>query len=140
MTSTLALTLPARHREVVLDTLLRRYGSQARALAATTARVRADRRSLPALLDARDDLAEVDALLDLVAWGAPGAEGRIELVGPPALVRDVVRSALAVSARRLAGDVERYERAEIGVDALRSAGAVVADALQAFLRIEASAR
>jgi hypothetical protein len=139
MTSTFAVTLPARHRDVVLDTLLHRYGEQARALVEASARVRADRDLLPALLDAREDLADIDALLDLVAWGGAGEGASVELVGPPALVREVVRCALAGAARRLAGDVERYERAEIAVDALRSAGTVVADTLHAFLRLEASA-
>ena len=138
MTSTLAVTLPARQRDVVFATVLDRYAAHAQALAESAARCADGRGSLEALAVAREDLAEVDALLDLLGWEPAVEDAPVELVGPPALVRDVVRSAVVVAARRLAREVERYEHAEVGTDALRVAGALVSDAMHAFLRLEAS--
>ncbi len=139
MTSTLAVTMPARQRDVVFETVLDRYAAHARALAESAARCASDRSSLAALAAARADLAEVDALLDLLGWEPAAGDPPVELVGPPALVRDIVRAAVITAARRLAREVERYERAEVEAEALRAAGTVVSDAMHAFLRLEASA-
>jgi hypothetical protein len=105
MNDIVCVTIPEDHVELVAETVLGLYGAHAEALGATAL----------AFLDGSDELAELehargelraieDALTDL-GWPRSASAGPVELVGPPRLLRELIRAALldAAAARRRGG-------------------------------------
>lgn len=139
MASTVSVTVPPDQGDAVIDTLLTLYQAKAEALRLAVLAYLDDRRCLDEVLEHRDEMAEIDALLDLTGWNFGARDRVVELVGPPALVREVVHATLAAAADVLARNVERYERAEIELDALTSAAHAVAVLLETFVTLEGAA-
>jgi hypothetical protein len=136
MASTVTVTVPPDRGDAVLEALLTRYRAQAEDLRAATAAYLDDRRDAAPVLEHREELAEIEGLLDLVGWRFGPRAGTVELVGPPGLVRAVVQGSLVAVAEAFARDVERYERAEIDLAHLRVAADAVAELTRVFLGIE----
>jgi hypothetical protein len=136
MASTVTVTVPPDRGDAVLEALLTRYRAQAEDLRAATAAYLDDRRDVAPVLEHREELAEIEGLLDLVGWRFGPRGGTVELVGPPGLVRAVVHGSLVAVAEAFARDVERYERAEIDLAHLRVAADAVAELTRVFLGIE----
>jgi hypothetical protein len=136
MASTVTVTVPPDQGDAVLDTLLTLYQAAAEALHAATLAYLDDRRSLEAVLAHRDDLAEIAALLDLVGWRFGPRVRDVELVGPPALIRETVYSTLVDAVEAVAGDLDRYERGEIELGAVGEDVRAAAVLFRVFVGLE----
>jgi hypothetical protein len=136
MASTVTVTVPSEQGEAVLETLLNLYQTQAEALHVATLAYLDDRDSLVRVLDARDELAEIEALIELVGWKFGGRAEPLELVGSPALVREAVHAMLVDAAEGFARGVDRYERGETGLGQLRAQAHAAATVLGLFIRLE----
>jgi hypothetical protein len=130
------VTIPGDHVDGVTATVLGLYGAHAEALGATAL----------AFLEGGDELAEVeharrelraieDALADL-GWPGTGRPGSVELVGPPRLLRELIRAALVDAANGVAAVVSRYEAGEEELPALRRAVDAVPALYDVFARFE----
>jgi hypothetical protein len=130
------LTIPGEQVEDVTSTVLGLYGARAEVLAA----------SAQAFLEGSDELAELehargelraaeDALADL-GWpdAAPGEPA--ELVGPPPLLREVMRTALLDAADAVVGVVSRYEAGGEELPAVRRAVEAVPALFDLFATFE----
>ena len=138
MALTVTVTMPAEQGDAVLDTLLTLYQALAEALQITTLTYLDDQRSLGPVLERRDELVEVEALIDLVGWGFGTRAAPFELSGPPALVRETVYSTLVDAAERFAQDIDRYENGEIELDRLQAQASSCAALFSVFMRVERS--
>ena len=115
------LTIPGEQVEGVISTVLGLYGARAEALAASAQAFLEGSDELAELEHARRDLrATEDALADL-GWpdAAPGEPA--ELVGPPLLLREVMRTALLDAADGVVEAVGRYEAGREELPAVRLA-------------------
>jgi hypothetical protein len=139
MASTVSVTVPPDQGDAVLAALLTLYQARAEALRGATLAFLDERRSATGVLEHREELLEVDSLLELVGWRFGARRTEIELVSGPALVREVVRATLAGAADALAHGVGRYERGEIELDALTGEARAVAELLHVFVGIERGA-
>jgi len=131
------VTIPADHVEGVIETALGLYGARAEALGATAL----------AFLDGGDDLAELehargelraieDALADL-GWPRGDRAGPVEVVGPPRVLRDVIRAALLDAANGVVTVVGRYEAGREELPAVQRAVEAVPALYELFARLEA---
>jgi hypothetical protein len=131
------VTIPADHVEGVTETVLGLYGARAEALGA----------SALAFLDGGDDVAELehargelraieDALADL-GWPRGDRAGPVEVVGPPRVLRDVIRAALLDAANGVVTVVSRYEAGREELPAVRRAVEAVPALYEVFARLEA---
>jgi hypothetical protein len=136
MASTVTVTVPPDQGDAVLDTLLNLYQTQAEALHVATLAYLDDRDSLAPVLDCRDELAEMEALIELTGWRFGARSEALELVGPPALVREVVFATLVQAAERFAVDVDRYESGEITLGELLAHEDASKTLFHLFLRFE----
>jgi hypothetical protein len=93
MALTVTVTMPPEQGDAVLDTLLTLYQALAEALQLSTLTYLDDKRSLGPVLERRDELVEVEALIDLLGWSF-GRVDPVELTGPPGLVRETVYATL----------------------------------------------
>jgi len=118
MASTVTVTVPPEQGDDVLDTLLTLYQSRAEALHVATLAYLEDRRSLEPVVEHRDDLTQIEALIDLAGWSFGPRIAPVELVGPPALVRETIYASLVDAAGAVARDLGRYERGEVELEQL----------------------
>lgn len=136
MASTATATVPPDQGDAVLDTLLNLYQAQAEALHAATLTYLGDHRSLRPVLEQRDELAEIDALIDLAGWRFGPRLAELELVGTPALVREVVYATLVDAVESVVRDVDRYERGELELVQLQAQVRTAAVLFGVFMRLE----
>jgi len=136
MASTVTVTVPPDQGDAVLDTLLTLYQAQAEALQVATLAYLDDRRSLEPVLEHRDELAEVEALIDLAGWRFGPRFAAVELVGPPALVREAVYATLVDAVEAVVRDLERYERGELELDVLQTRARAAVALFGVFAGIE----
>jgi hypothetical protein len=131
------VTIPADHVEAVTEAVLGLYGARAEALGATAL----------AFLDGSDDLAELehargelraieDALADL-GWPRADRAGPVEVVGPPRVLRELIRAALLDAANAVVAVVSRYEAGREELPAVRRAVDAVPVLYGVFARLEA---
>jgi hypothetical protein len=131
------LTIPGEQVETVTATVLGLYGARAEALAA----------SAQGLLEGGDELVEVehargelraveDALADL-GWPDAPHGVPVELVGPPRLLREVMRTALLDAADVVVETVCRYEAGGEELPAVRRAVDAVPALFDLFATFEA---
>jgi hypothetical protein len=139
MTSTVTATVPPDQGDLVLDTLLTLYQAHAEALHAATLVYLDDRASLAPVVEHRDDLTAVEALIDLVGWHFGARTAPVELVGDPGLVREVVFASLLDSAHTLSQAMARYEEGRCELGALNAAARSVSALFRVFSRLEATA-
>jgi hypothetical protein len=139
MASTLSVIVPPDQGDAVLDTLLTLYQAKAEALRLATLAYLDERESAAAVLDQRQELLDIDALLELVGWRFGPRSTAVELVGAPALVREVVHGTLAAAADAFARSIDRYERGEIELDALTGEARAIAALLSVFAGLESGA-
>jgi hypothetical protein len=103
------LTIPAHHVEGVTATVLGLYAARAEELGAAVSAFLDGREQVAELDQARGELrATEDALSDL-RWPCVGCDGTVELVGPPRVLRELMRAALSDAANGVAQAVVRYE-------------------------------
>jgi len=138
MALTVTVTMPPEQGDAVLDTLLTLYQALAEALQITTLTYLDDQRSLGPVLEHRDDLAEVEALIELIGWSFGARPAPFELTGSPALVRETVYATLLDATERFAQDIERYENGEIELEQLQAQASACAAMFSVFIRIERS--
>jgi hypothetical protein len=139
MASTVTVTVPPDQGDAVLDRLLALYQAQAEALHVATLAYLGDRRSLEPVLEHRDELAEIEALIDLAGWRFGPRVATLELVGPPGLVREAVYATLVDAAKAVVRDIDRYERGELELDELRARSRAADVLLVLFARLEEAA-
>jgi hypothetical protein len=131
------LTIPGEQVETVTATVLGLYGARAEALAA----------SAQGLLDGGDELVEVehargdlcaveDALTDL-GWPDQPPGVPVELVGPPRLLRELMRTALLDAADVVVETVCRYEAGGEELPAVRRAVEAIPALFDLFATFEA---
>jgi hypothetical protein len=131
------LTIPGEQVETVTATVLGLYGARAEALAA----------SAQGLLEGGDELVEVehargelraveDALADL-GWPHAPHGVPVELVGPPRLLREVMRTALLDAADAVVETVCRYEAGGEELPAVRRAVDAIPALFDLFATFEA---
>lgn len=136
MASTVTVTVPAPHGDAVVAALLALYRAETEALSAATSALLDDRGSPLPVLEHRGELAELDGMLELVDWRFGPRDEPLELVGPPRLVREVVRASVIRAAEALARDVERYERGKLELAELRSSFCATSALFRAFAELE----
>jgi hypothetical protein len=136
MNDVTSLTIPGEHVAGVTQTLIGLYGAHAEALGAAAL----------AFLDGSDELADLErsrfelraienALAD-VGWPCAGACGAVELVGPPAMLREVLRAALLDAADGVVEVVGRYEAGMEELPAVRLAVEAVPALFEVFAGCE----
>jgi hypothetical protein len=114
------LTIADDHVECVTQTVLGLYAVQAAALGASASAVVDGSEDVAGLQHARQELRALDdAHADLGCWHAAGATA--ELVGAPAVLREVMRAALSHSANAVVEMVARYEAGREELPAVRRA-------------------
>jgi hypothetical protein len=138
MASTVSVTVPTERGDEVLSRLLARYAAEADSLRAATMAYLEDRRSLDPVLTHRDELMELDALAELVGWRFGPKTAAVELVGPPPLVRELLRETLMDAAAAFARDLERYEQGAAEFETLRAAARATYRLFGEFARFEAA--
>ena len=137
MALTVTVTMPPEQGDAVLDTLLTLYQALAEALQLSTLTYLDDQRSLGPVLERRDELVEVEALIDLLGWSF-GRVDPVELTGAPGLVRETVYATLVDAAERFAQDIDRYEHGEIELERVQEQASACAVLFSAFMRLERS--
>ena len=136
MASTVTVTVPPDQGDAILDTLLTLYQGQAEALRVAALAYLGDRCSLEPVLEHRDELTEIEGLIDLAGWRFGPRVVPLELVGPPALVREAVYATLVGAAEALVRDIDGYERGELGLDQLRARAGAAEVLFRVFVHIE----
>jgi hypothetical protein len=136
MNDVTCVTIPGDHVEGVTETVLGLYAAQAEALGATALAFLDGDDELGELEHARRELRAIeDALADL-GWPRAGCAGPVELVGPPRLLRELVRAALLDAANGVVAVVSRYEAGREELPALRRAVEAVPALYDLFARFE----
>jgi hypothetical protein len=129
--------VPPAQSAAVIDAVLGTYARKAGALAAATRAFRTAREPLAAIADARRDVIEAEATLDVLGWQPGARAGVVELTGPPGAVREVLYEALAAATERARAACREYERARIGRAALAAAVGDVVSLHELFDGLEA---
>ncbi len=136
MNDVCCLTIPADHVAGVTQTLLGLYGAYAEALGATALAFLDGGDELAELEHARGELRAIENALSDVGWPrAPQGEA-VELVGPAAVLREVVRAALLDAADGVVEAVSRYEAGRDALPAVRAAVEAVPALFEVFARCE----
>ena len=131
------LTIPGEQVEAVTATVLGLYGARAEALAASAQGLLEGGNELVEVEHARGDLRAVeDALTDL-GWPDPPPGVPVELVGPPRLLRELMRTALLDAADVVVETVCRYEAGGEELPAVRRAVDAVPALFDLFATFEA---
>lgn len=131
------LTIPGEQVETVTTTVLGLYGARAEALAASALGFLEGGDELVELEHARGELRAVeDALTDL-GWPDAPPDEPVELVGPPHLLREVVRTALLDAADVVVEAVCRYEAGGEELPAVRRAVEAIPALFDLFATFEA---
>jgi hypothetical protein len=130
------LTIPGEQVEGVTSTVLGLYGARAEVLAASAQAFLEGSDELTELEHARRDLRAVeDALADL-GWPDAAPAEPAELVGPPLLLREVMRTALLDAADAVVEAVSRYEAGTEELPAVRRAVEAVPALFDLFAAFE----
>jgi hypothetical protein len=129
--------VPAAQAAAIVDASIAMYARRAGALAGATRAYRVDREPLAAVVDARRDVIEAEATLDVLGWQPGSRGGDVELSGPPGAVREVVYDALVAATERARAACRAYEGARIGGGELATAMADVAALHELFAGLEA---
>ena len=131
------LTIPAEHVEEVRRTLLGTYSARAEALGGSALAVLDGCEDRAELERARGELQVVeDALADL-GWPDTPNGGPVEIVGPPLLLREVVRTALIDAADGVVEALSRYESGREELPIVQRAVAAVPALFELFASFEA---
>jgi hypothetical protein len=131
------LTIPQEQVEAVTSTILGLYGARAEALGASAQAFLEGADELVELEHARGELRAVeDALADLGWPDAPPGDA-VELVGPPVLLREVMRTAVLDAADGVVEAVVRYEAGREELPAVRRAISAVPALFDLFATFEA---
>ena len=136
MNDVCCLTIPADHVAGVTETLLGLYGTRAEALGATALAFLDGSDELVELERARDELRAIENALADVGWPRAPQGGAVELVGPAATLREVIRAALLDAADRVVETVGRYEAGREELPAVRLAVAAVPTLFEVFAGCE----
>jgi hypothetical protein len=121
MNDVACLTIPGDHVEGVTETLLGLYGAHAEALGATALAFLDGSDELAELEHARGELRAIENALADVGWPRARGVGAVELVGPPQMLREVIRAALLDAADGVVEAVGRYEAGREELPAVRRA-------------------
>jgi len=133
------LTIPQQQVEAVTSTILGLYGARAEALGASAQAFLEGADELAELEHARGELRAVeDPLADLDWPDAPPGDS-VELVGPPLLLREVVRTAVLDAADGVVEAVVRYEAGREELPAVRRAISAIPALFDLFAAFEADA-
>jgi hypothetical protein len=133
------LIVPQEQVEAVTSTILGLYSARAEALGASALAFLEGADDLVELERARGELREVeDALADL-GWPDATPDDAVELVGPPLLLREVVRTAVLDAADGVVEAVVRYEAGREELPAVRRAISAVPALFALFAGFEADA-
>jgi hypothetical protein len=136
MNDVACMTIAAEHVAGVTETLLGLYGAHAEAVAATALAYLDGSDELAELEHARRELRAIENALADVGWPrAPGGDA-VELVGPPAMLREVIRAALLDAADGVVETVGRYEAGREELPAVRSAVEAVPALFEVFAGCE----
>jgi hypothetical protein len=131
------LTIPGEQVEAVTSTVLGLYAARAEALGASAHAFLEGSDELVELEHARGELIAIeDALADL-GWPEAAAGEPVELVGPPLLLRELMRTALLDAADAVVEVVSRYEAGAEELPAVRRAVEGVSALFDLFARFEA---
>jgi hypothetical protein len=131
------LTIPGEQVETVTSTVLGLYGARAEALGATALAFLDGGDELPELEHARAELRALEGALADLGWPRERCAGPAELVGPPILLREIVRAALLDAANGVVAVVSRYEAGREELPALRRAVVAVSSMYALFAGFEA---
>lgn len=121
MNDVCCLTIPADHVAGVTGTLLGLYGARAEALGATALAFLDGSDELVELERARGELRAIENALADVGWPRAPDGDAVELVGPAAMLREVIRTALLDAADGVVETVARYEAGREELPAVRLA-------------------
>jgi hypothetical protein len=130
------LTIPGDHVEAVTSTVLGLYGARAEALAASAHAFVDGSDELVDLEHARGELRAVEDTLADLGWPDPTPGEPVELVGPPLLLREVMRAALLDAADGVVAAVSRYEAGGEELPSVRRAVEAVPALLDLFASFE----
>jgi hypothetical protein len=136
MNDVCCLTIPADHVAGVTGTLLGLYGARAEALGATALAFLDGSDELVELERARGELRAIENALADVGWPRAPQGGAVELVGPAAMLREIVRAALLDAADGVVETVGRYEAGREELPAVRRAVAAVPALFEVFAGCE----
>jgi hypothetical protein len=104
-----SLIIPDEQVEGVAATVLGLYATRAEALGATASAFFDGGESLAELEHARAELRAMEDALSDLRWPRLVFDGTVELVGPPRVLRELMRAALSDAANAVAQTVARYE-------------------------------
>ena len=103
------LTIPGEQVEGVTVTVLRLYAARAEELGAAVSAFLDGREQVAEFDHARGELRAMEDALSDLRWPCVGCDGSVELVGPPRVLRELMRAALSDAAHGVAQAVVRYE-------------------------------
>jgi hypothetical protein len=136
MNDVCCLTIPADRVAGVTETLLGLYGAYAEALGATALAFLDGSEELADLEHARGELRAIENALADVGWPRAPQDGAVELVGPVAMLREVIRAALLDAADGVVETVGRYEAGREELPAVRLAVEAVPALFEVFAGCE----
>lgn len=136
MSDVACMTIPADHVAGVTETLLGLYGAHAEALGATALSFLDGGDGLAELEQARGELRAVENALADVGWPRAPDGDAVELVGPAAMLREVIRTALLDAADGVVETVARYEAGREELPAVRRAVEAVPALFEVFAGCE----
>jgi hypothetical protein len=129
-----SVSIPGNHVDAVTETVLGLFGARAEALGATALAFVEGGDELAELEHARSELHAIEGALTDLGWPRRERGGPTEIVGPPMLVREIVRMALVDAANGVVAEVSGYEAGRAELPALRRA----VDAVPAMYALFAS--
>jgi hypothetical protein len=136
MNDVTSLTIPGPHVAGVTQTLIGLYGAHAEALGAAALAFLDGSEDLADLERSRFELRAIENALADVGWPCARARDAVELVGPPGMLREVMRAALLDAADGVVEVVGRYEAGMEELPAVRLAVEAVPALFEAFAGCE----
>jgi hypothetical protein len=131
------VTIPGDHVDGVTETVLGLYGAHAELVGATALAFLEGGDELAELEHARGELHAIEGVLTDLGWPRPRPSGAVELVGPPRLLRELMRAAVLDAANGVVAAVSRYEAGREELPAVRHAVDAVAALFALFASFEA---
>lgn len=116
-----SVSIPNALSDRVADMLVAAYAGRAESLAAVAAAYREGGASLADVLDARQELTDLEDVLDPLDWRLGGRAQPLVLSAPTGLVRETLFAALTGAAEAVRDACEAYEAGRTGSDALAAA-------------------
>jgi hypothetical protein len=130
------VTIPADHVEGVTQTVLSLYGAHAEALGATALAFVEGGDELDEVEHARAELRAIEDVLADLGWPRGPRSSAVEVVGPPRVVRELIRAALLDAANAVVSVLSRYEAGREELPAVRRAVEAVPALYEVFARLE----